>query len=291
MKWWNPNFFSQFAACAALAAGGLACAQDIRVVDVELVAGPPIQFHPVQAPAAPLALQRMTQDTYGFLWMSASDGLRRYDGYGYMKVPDGHDADKVGHVIGHSFASDRAGRLWIGADDALRRYDPATGALTQYQSANAECGTVRIAHDILEDPDGLIWLATDDGLTALEPATSKTRCHRPRYTPGVGETRIIAMAAVPDGTLWVTSSAGLYALERRTGKVTRHIKLEAPSGRRFVCTGFPSRPFLDSTGRLWVGLSSGGDLASVDVSSGEVTVYALRNGGLQPNASSGVLSI
>lgn len=291
MKWWNPDFVALLIAWAALAAPGLVRAQDIQVVDVELVAGAPIQFHRLQAPAAPLALQRMTQDRYGFLWMSASDGLRRYDGYGYMKVPDRHDAGKVGHVIGHSFASDREGRLWIGADDALHRYDPATGALTQYRSPNDECGTVRIAHDIIEDPDGVIWLATDDGLTALDPATSKTRCHRPRYTPGVGETRVIAMVAVPDGTLWVTSSAGLYALERHTGKVTRHIKLETPSGRRFVCTGFPSRPFLDSTGRLWVGLSSGGDLASVDVSNGEVTVYALRNGGLQPNASSGVLSI
>jgi ligand-binding sensor domain-containing protein len=32
-------------------------------------------------------------------------------------------------------------------------------------------------------------------------------------------------------------------------------------------------------------------LASVDVASGEVTVYAFRNGGLAPNASSGVMSI
>jgi ligand-binding sensor domain-containing protein/signal transduction histidine kinase len=297
MKRWSRNSVVLFSALVALVAlvglgaCGVARAQSIHVVDVALVTGASMQFHRLPSSSAPLPLQRMAQDKHGFLWLSASDGLRRYDGYGFMKVPEGQGANSVGHIIGQSFASDRAGRLWIGADDSLNRYDPATGSFTQYRSPNNDCGTVAIAHDIVEDQDGVVWLATDDGLTALDPVTSKTTCHRPRYTPGVGETRVIAMAALNDGTLWVTSSAGLYALERRSGKVTRHIKLETPSGHKLVPTGFPSRPFQDSSGRLWFGLSSGGDLASVDVASGDVTAYAFRNGGLAPNASSGVVSI
>jgi signal transduction histidine kinase/ligand-binding sensor domain-containing protein len=279
------------AALATLALGSSARAQDIAVVEVALVAGAPLQFHRLAAPAPPLALQRMAQDRYGFLWLSAADGLRRYDGYGFMKVPEGEAALKVGHIIGQSFAADRAGRLWVGADDSLNRYDPATGSFQQYRSPNESCGTVRVAHDIVEDAEGVIWLATDDGVTALDPATSKTTCHRPRYTASVGETRVIAMAAVQDGTLWITSSEGLHVLDRRSGQVTRHIKLETASGRRFVSTGFPSRPFQDSSGRLWFGLSAGGDVASVDVASGQVTVYAFRNGALATGASSGVVSI
>ena len=240
MKSWGRHFVALSAALAAFATWGAAQAQEISVVDLALVAGSPIQFHALSAPPAPLALQRMVQDRYGFLWLSASDGLRRYDGYGFMKVPDDQHANSVGHMIGHSLAIDRAGRLWIGADNSLNRYDPATGGITPYRSPNDDCGTVRIAHDIVEDQDGVIWLATDDGLTALDPATSKTTCHRPRYTASVGETRVIAMAAVQDGSLWVTSSEGLYVLDRRTGKVTRHIKLETGSGRKFVFTGFPS---------------------------------------------------
>jgi ligand-binding sensor domain-containing protein len=278
MKWWSRGSVALSCGLAALPACGLAQAQDIHIVDVEVVAGAPIQFHRLQAPSPPLALQRMAQGRYGFLWVSASDGLRRYDGYGFMKVPDGPSSNSVGHIIAQSLAADRAGRLWVGADDSLNRYDPATGSFTQYRSPNDDCGTVAIAHDIIEDQDGVIWLATDDGVTALDPVTSKTTCHRPRYTPSVGETRIIAMAPMPDGTLWVTSSEGLYALDRRSGKVTRHLKLETGSGRKFVCTGFPSRPFQDSSGMLWFGLSSGGDLASVDVASGKVTVYAFRHG-------------
>ncbi|WP_395702481.1 two-component regulator propeller domain-containing protein [Aquabacterium sp.] len=279
------------AAASAVIVAVPAHAQDIPVLDVALAAGPPLPFQQLPLPSASVAMQRMAQDKYGFLWLSAEDGLQRYDAYGFMKVPDGRSAHDVGYLNGHSLARDRAGRLWIGGDDSLVRYDPDTGSLTQFRSPDAACGTVRVAHDIVEDPDGLIWLATDDGVTALDPSTSKTACHRPRYTPSVGETRVIATIALPDGTLWATSSEGLYTLDRRSGKVTRHLRLETPAGRKFVCTGFPAKPFVDSSGRLWIGLSSGGDLAAVDPASGRVTVYAFKGGGLAPNASACVVSI
>ena len=110
-------------------------------------------------------------------------------------------------------------------------------------------------------------------------------------TPSIGEKRVIATLPLRDGTLWITSSEGLFTLDRRSGKVTRHIRLETRSGRKFVSTGFPAKPFQDGNGTLWVGLSSGGDLASIDLVSGDVTVYSFRGAGLAPNASSGVVSI
>ena len=233
----------------------------------------------------------MVQDDYGFLWLSAADGLRRYDGYGLMRVPDSQNPKSIGFIIGQSLTRDRSGRIWIGADDSLNLYDPATGSFQQYRSPNEACGTVAIAHDINEDQDGLIWLATDDGITALDPVTSKTTCYQPRYTPSIGEKRVIATLPSRDGTLWITSSEGLYTLDRRSGKVTRHIRLETRSGRKFGCTGFPAKPFQDATGTMWVGLSSGGDLASINPASGDITVYSFQGAGLAPNASSGVVSI
>ncbi|HEY9107148.1 MAG TPA: two-component regulator propeller domain-containing protein, partial [Roseateles sp.] len=291
MRRWIRHLAASFAALAALASCGIANAQDIVVVDVPLTAGPPIPFYPLPSPSTSVVAQRMVQDEFGFLWLSAADGLRRYDGYAFMKVPEGRRANDVGYLIGQSLTRDRAGRLWIGADDSLSRYDPATGSFKQYRSANEACGTVAIAHDISEDADGVVWLATDDGVTALDPDTSKTRCYRPRYTPSLGETRVIATLPLRDGTLWVTSSEGLHVLDRRSGNVTRHIQLRTPAGAKFVATGYPAKPFLDSRGLLWFGLSSGGDLASVDVARGNITVYAFRNGGLAANASSGVVSI
>ena len=170
---------------------------------------------------------------------------------------------------------------------------PRRGASGSTHRVDDRCGTVAIAHQISEDQDGLIWLATDDGITALDPVTSKTTCYQPRSNidPTVGEKRVIATLPSRDGTLWITSSAGIYAFDRRLGKVTRHIQLETTSGRKFRCTGFPAKPFQDSTGMIWVGLSSGGDLASINPASGAITVYSFQGAGLTPNASSGVVSI
>jgi PAS domain S-box-containing protein len=233
----------------------------------------------------------MVQDNHGFLWLSAADGLRRYDGYGFMRVPDSQNPKSIGFIIAESLMKDRSGRIWLGADNSLGLYDPATGSFKQYRSPDEACGTVAIAHDISEDRDGFIWLATDDGITSLDPVTSKTTCYRPRNDPSIGEKRVIATLPSRDGTLWITSSAGFFTLDRRSGAVTRHIRLETSSGRKFLCTGFPAKPFQDSTGMIWVGLRSGGDVARIDPASGEITVYSFKDAGVAPNPSSGVVSI
>jgi PAS domain S-box-containing protein len=291
MMKWTSRSVALLSVVAAFATPALAQAQEIHVVDVPLVTSAQIQFFRLPWPSTRFLVRRMVQDNHGFLWLGAADGLRRYDGYGFMQIPDSRVPKSIGFIIAESLMRDRSGRIWIGADDSLGLYDPATGSFKQYRSPDEACGTVAIAHDITEDQDGVIWLATDDGLTALDPVTSKTACYRPRYTPSIGEKRVIATLPSRDGTLWITSSAGLYTLDRRSGKVTRHIRLETSSGRTFRCTGFPAKPFQDGRGMIWAGLLAGGDLARIDPASGEITVYSFKGAGLAPNASSGVVSI
>jgi ligand-binding sensor domain-containing protein len=115
-------------ALAALANPALARAQDIRVVSVPLVIGAPIQFHRLPWPSTPVVVHRIVQDDYGFLWLAAADGLRRYDGHGLMRVPDGQSSTSIGFIIGQSLARDRSGRIWFGADDSLNLYDRGVSA-------------------------------------------------------------------------------------------------------------------------------------------------------------------
>jgi PAS domain S-box-containing protein len=276
-----------FCATVAFVVSAIAQAQVIRTVDVPLVASSQIQFFPLPSPSTRFPATRITQDDYGFLWLSAADGLRRYDGYEFMRVPDAQDPESIVFVIAESLMRDRSGRIWFGADESLGSYDPATGSFKQYRSPDVSCGTVRIAHQITEDDAGRLWLATDDGLTALDPMTSKATCYQPRDRLDA-ERRIIATLPARDGNLWITSSAGLYVLDPRAGTVVRHIELETSTGRKFSFTGFPSKPFQDSDGIIWAGLSAGGDLAQIDPASGDIAVYSFRDA---PSPSSGVVSI
>ncbi|HWZ84047.1 MAG TPA: two-component regulator propeller domain-containing protein, partial [Terriglobales bacterium] len=276
------------AACTICAFGE---GPDIQVVQVPVVTAN-IQFLRLPWPSTRFVARKMIQDNQGFLWFAAADGVRRYDAYGFMRVPE--DPKTIGFIISESLMKDRSGRIWFGIEDSLGRYDPSIGKFQQYRPHPGDaCGNLALAHQISEAQDGIMWLATDEGITSLDPVTSKASCYHPRYNddPALGEKRIISTLASRDGTLWITSSAGLDVFDRRAGIVTRHFQLETSSGRKFRCTGFPATPFQDSTGMIWVGLSSGGDLASVNPQNGEITVYSFEGAGLPPNASSGVVSI
>jgi ligand-binding sensor domain-containing protein len=88
MTTWASRSVVLFSVVAALTTSTLAQAQVIRVVDVPLVAGGPMQLFRLPWPSTPFLVRRMVQDNHGFLWLGAADGLRRYDGYGFMRVPD-----------------------------------------------------------------------------------------------------------------------------------------------------------------------------------------------------------
>jgi ligand-binding sensor domain-containing protein len=128
MNRWSSTSVALVWLVAACATSAFAQAQDIHVVDVPLVTGTQLQFVRLPWPSTRFLVKRIVQDHHGFLWLAAADGLRRYDGYGFMRVPDGPNPTSIGFIIAESRMADRAGRLWIGADDSLGRYDPRRGA-------------------------------------------------------------------------------------------------------------------------------------------------------------------
>src|SRR6476660_5844138 len=103
-------------------------ATDIRVVRVPIVTGAPLQFVRLPWKSARFEVRRITQDNQGFLWLGASDGLRRYDGVRFIRVPgESPDQRFSGFSIAESMMKDRAGMIWVGVEEFVERYDPDTG--------------------------------------------------------------------------------------------------------------------------------------------------------------------
>jgi signal transduction histidine kinase/ligand-binding sensor domain-containing protein len=278
---------------ASFAFSAFAGPQDIQLIQVPIVRESHVQFFRLPWPSTRFMVRTVVQDNQGFLWLTSADGLRRYDAYGFMRVPESEDFARVGYIIANSTMKDRSGRIWFGLDDSLDRYDPASGNFKQYKSQPGDTCSIALAHQISEDQDGLIWLATDEGIAALDPVKSKATCYRPRsdVDPSIGDRRVASMLISRDNTLWMTSSAGVDTFDPRTRSVLQHFRLETNSGQKFRCTVYPATPFQDSTGTIWVGLMSGGDLASINGTNGQITVYSFEGTGLPVNTSSGVASI
>ena len=123
-----------FSALTAFAICAFGEVQDIQVVQVPVVTGARIQFFRLPWPSTRFVVKKIIQDNQGFLWLGAADGLRRYDGYGFMRVPESEDPQNIDFIIAESLMKDRSGRIWFGADDSLGRYDPVTGNIKQYRS-------------------------------------------------------------------------------------------------------------------------------------------------------------
>src|SRR5208283_1300024 len=168
---------------------------DIQRIQVPIIKESHIQFFRLPWPSTRFMVRKVVQDNRGFLWLASTDGLRRYDAYGFMRVPESEDSERIDYIIANSTMKDRSGRIWFGLDNSLDRYDPASGNFKEYKSQPGDTCSITLVHQISEDQDGLIWLATDEGIAALDPLKSKATCYQPRskVDPSIGDRRVASM--------------------------------------------------------------------------------------------------
>ncbi|NQU34058.1 MAG: hypothetical protein HQ521_12555, partial [Bacteroidetes bacterium] len=106
--------------------------------------------------------QAISKDKFGFLWIGASDGLVKYDGYSYKSYTnDPNDASSISNGNIRSILLDATGNLWIATTNGLNRYNYLTDKFIIF---NFETKKQNFIYEIFESSDGSIWIATEDGI-------------------------------------------------------------------------------------------------------------------------------
>lgn len=183
-------------------------------------------------------VNRICQDSVGFMWFGSLSGLNRFDGREVKSIDiqdvDALCTDKEGNIwVGGTYALhcintsrdtiisynlegvravvvDEDSTLWIGTDKGLFHLDPRIGWIMRIgRDAMADSGVTSIAMD----KRGNLWLATRSSILYFNKASLTSRFITSRH----GENPS-SIAIGPDGKVWITGGTynNLYYLDPGT---------------------------------------------------------------------------
>lgn len=116
------------------------------------------------------------QDSNGFLWISTSDGLNRYDGNS-MKVfkNDPNDTTSLPNNNCEAITEDRDGFLWVSVlGNVIARFNPKNESFKKYPIDKGSESSVSDFYSALCDSKGNIWFgATFHGIQKFNKAKDK----------------------------------------------------------------------------------------------------------------------
>lgn len=189
----------------------------------------------------------LKQDSRGFLWLAAGDGISRFDGYKFTNYTtnDGLADRRVNDLL-----ETRDGIYLVATSAGLCRFTPITSA-RPFAVLNPDPNKPTVFNALAEQPNGSIWAATDEGLytVGLQP-DGTARFQRISLKPiaaGI-DAKLTTLRFDRNGILWCGTNAGTLYRFLADGRVEHYsLKTAAPINALL----------LDSEERLWVATTNG----------------------------------
>ena len=209
-------------------------------------------------------VQCIFQDSRGFLWVGAEDGLNKYDGYDfkiYKREPN--NADSLSNNSIRTILEDRSGILWFGTfGGGINRFDPATETFTHYRQdpANPNSLSNNDVLSMVEDSPGVFWIGTLGGGLDRFETQSQTFTHY-RHDPGdpgsLSHNEVGSIYKDKTGILWIgTWGGGLNKFDPRDSTFT-HYQHE-PGNPNSLGHNQVLTLLVDRSEILWIGTYGGG---------------------------------
>ncbi len=190
-------------------------------------------------------IQKVFQDSEGFMWFATRNGLCRYDGYRITvfrsDLPNSHRlTDNNIFCLG----DDMKGNLWIGTASGVNRFNKALGEFEEIPIRNS---TSKVVAAILITKAGRILIGLDDGLFVYE---EESRSFVHHATCHMGDIPITSPVKTiwedHRNELWIgTWNSGLYRIDPNRNIVYLYPRLNARNSAHVI--------YQDSRQRLWVG--------------------------------------
>ena len=240
-------------------------------------------------------------DNKGYLWASTTNGLNRYDGYGFVSYKfDPQDPHSLDQDLVFALFEDRDSVLWVGtAEGGISRLDAATGKFTEYkpeQPARRLEPVLRAVSAINQDREGYFWISSHSGeLRRFDKRTGRFSAfdYDLAYHPQPGDIRpfdnVNCICRDRHNDLWIGNKSGLHQLVLgpgapfdKTGATFRHF-VHDPADTNSLAGVEVDAVFEDHAGCLWVNTDQGLDM--LDRKTGRFRHY--RHDPANPRSSGG----
>lgn len=209
----------------------------------------------------------VVQDQSGFTWIATSDGLYRYDGYGfrkYTKNPADSNSLADNNITRIAIGQDQ--KIWMGCNKGLLcSYDPSNGRFTRYNlpgSGNNKTGGP--VSFLYIDSKNRVWAGIrQQGFFELDVLTQKHRFYNlinekdPSFSSEMRNRYNTVNAAIEDehGNLWMATHNGLYHFNTEKYSLT-HFPEPGTEEKKFRNDNYIS--IMQDGYQLWLGAWGGG---------------------------------
>lgn len=177
------------------------------------------------------------QDSRGYLWIGAVNGLFKYDGNTFTNYSllNGNIDNTI-----HCIKEDKSKKLWLGSNVGIQSFDGKN--FKEYQIKDTSVKNFYFL-DIIETSDGNIYAGCFIGLFVLN---KNNHCFEKVKGLNVNIKELIEDK---HGVLWIASDKGLYSYKN---KVFTYYEVNATvSNNNLTCIN------IDKQGILWIGTSAG----------------------------------
>lgn len=208
----------------------------------------------------------IVQDNQGYIWISTSDRLYRYDGLDFKLYRD----SSLKSII-TCLAIDTNNIIWFGTyGSGIKKFNPATKTFTSFQNDASDAST--LFNDtitcIRQDHLNNIWIGTYGGLDKLNKANGKFTHYRNENNnaSSLSSNHINTIYEDKRGTLWIgcgfpfddtgEKNGGLNRLDFITGKFTHYFN--KPGDTSSLISNKVMAVFEDNKENFWVGTGGSG---------------------------------
>jgi ligand-binding sensor domain-containing protein/signal transduction histidine kinase len=222
----------------------------------------PVKIYTTAEGLARDQVNRIRQDSRGFLWFCTNEGLSLFDGYRFINY--GREQGLLARRI-NDFLQTRSGLYWIATSEGLYRFNPNPPQQTgSNKSDNSQKFTAYYPGDapgqrdinvLYEDQAGTIWCGTSGGLYRFDERNGQwTFSFVDLIRPVENfDDNMLVQAILEDrqGALWINTKERLYRLRPDGVSEIYDAKQGLPS------PNLTAAMLEDRNGQIWIGTSVG----------------------------------